>query len=60
MPITRTSPFVGKAFDALLSNAYETQAALPFVLSDGPQAAPKCIFSTQNKGEFARNCAEKK
>lgn len=60
MPITRASPFVGKALHALLSNAYEAQAALSFVLSDGLQAAPRCIFSSRNRVEFARNCAEKK
>lgn len=60
MPIARASPFVGKALHALLSNAYEARAALSFVLSDGLQAAPRCIFSSQNREEFARNCAEKK
>lgn len=60
IPITRTSPFVGSALYALLSSAHETQAALFFVLSDGLRAAPRCIFSMQNRGEIARNCVEKK
>lgn len=56
----RATLFVGKALHALLSNAYEARAAPSFVLSDGLQAAPRCIFSSQNRGKFARNCAEKK
>lgn len=60
MPIAGATLFMGKALQALLSNAYEAQAAPSFVLSDGLQAAPRCIFSSQNREKFARNCAEKK
>lgn len=60
MPQTGATLFVGKALHALFSNAYEAPAAPSLVLSDGLQAAPRCIFSSQNRGKFTRNCAEKK
>lgn len=60
MPATGATLFVGKALHALLSNAYEARAAPSFVFSDGLQAVPRCIFSSQNRGKFGRNCTEKK